>query len=1041
MYSTRRFFLLAACAMLFSQTSASLRGVAHGAADAVVAEAAVELRELTTGKIYAAHTNKAGEFVAPILAPGRYILTVKAAQYSEYRQDLTLAVGQQLTLRMPLQTLPDGDQKAGGDAVNNIVNTDTGGQLNLSSGAVGMVVDKGQMRDLPLNGRSFEQLALLQPGVTAAYSAGSSFYGARARAISVNGARPEQNSFLLDGTDTMNAFNKTPGSAAGTLLGVEGVLEYQVLTNSYSPEFGRAAGGIVNAATRGGGSQWNGTLFYFHRNAAMDAKNYFNPQGAKIPGFKRNQFGGVFGGPLKKDRSFIFGSVEALTERLGVISSSAVPDLNARQGILAGGNVPVNPVMRPYIDNLFPLPNGRTLTGGAAEYIYSLSQPTSDRFYQARFDHRFSDRDNLFARYTMTQGSVDRVPVNSLPIALLLEKGRNQYIGGEWVRMATPTLFLVNRIGFSRSASAASNVRTLSNIDSLSFLPGAPFGFLTVTGMSSSIGGDARIPREDYLNNYQVSSSALWLHGRHSVKVGFSGARQQFNTYNTLQQGGAVTFANLADFLRGAARSIDFSIPGAYDPARGFRQTLAAGYINDEYRLRGNLTITLGVRYEFATVPKEVNGKISNLRNIPDTSLTVGDPYFNNPSRRNIAPRVGFAWSPGKRAVWVIRGGFGLYHDLLLPRYYFIAATRNPPFSNRVLVNNPRFPFPASDLANWRSINPSVNSMDPDLSNPYMTQFNLAVSRTWKSWEISTAFVGSRGLHLPRQAEVNVAPSAVVNGVKTYFPERGRQNPQWAGIVRVEMDAQSFYNSLQMSVTKRLSRDVRAQFAYTWSKSIDDASGIVSSDFTNSTQYTMDYADRKLDRGLSSFHAGHVFIANASWFLPFGRGTKGIHKGLAGGWQLHNITTVQSGHPFSVLMGFNRSGNLNTASLTFHDRPDVNPAFTGNPITGDPNHYWDMAYISMPPANQRGNLARNSLIGPGLFASDAALVKSILDGERRKLMLRFEMFNITNTPNFAPPTGRTAFTNATGGVAANQGAITSTVTSSRQMQLGMKYTF
>ena len=1016
-----------------AQTSASLRGLVRDADAAPVQGARVEIRNQATGKVTSQETNAAGEFVEPVLEPGRYQVSAKAERFQDYeRRDLDLGVGQKLTLRIRMLTMASKESME--------INAGAG-QLNVSSGALSVNVDKDQIRDLPLNGRSFEQLSLLQPGVTLANSAGSSFYGARGRAISVNGARPEQNSFLLDGTDMMNAFNKTPGSAAGVLLGVEGVLEYQVLTNSYAPEFGRAAGGVVNVATRGGANQWNGSLFYFLRNSALDAKNYFNPAGAEIPGFKRNQFGGTVGGAIRKDRTFFFLSYEQLKERLGVISSTAVPDAEARRGMLPTGPVAVSPVIQPYLNRLFPVANGRSLGGGAAEYNYSLSQPTDDRFAQGRVDHRFSDRNSVFARYTITEGTVDRVPLNTVPASRLLETGRNQYVGAEWTSMASPSLFLSTRVAFSRSASATLNRRTIADIDSLSFVPGAPFGFLTVTGLTSSVGGDARVPREDYLNNFQYTGSALWLRGRHSWKFGVSTQRQQFNTFNALQQGGAVTFNNLADFLRGTARSIDYSIPGFYDPVRGFRQSLVAGFAGDEFRLKPNLTITYGVRYEFASVPREVNGKISNLREVLDSTLAVGDPYFANPSTKNFAPRVGFAWSPGDKGQWVVRGGYGIFFDLILPRSYFIVATRNPPFSNRVLVNSPRFPLTPGDVAAWRTIPPSVNSFAPNPANPYLSQFNLTVDRLWRGWTISTGYVGSRGQNLTRQAEANLAVSSVVNGVRTYNPAAGRVNPAFAGIVRVETDAQSFYNGLQVSAIRTLAKGVRAQVSYTFSKSIDDTSGIVSSDFINSTQYTLDYTDRRLDRGLSSFHAAHVFVANGAWMIPAPAGARGWSRHLMRGWQLHNITTVQSGHPFSLLMGFNRSGNLNTASLTFHDRPDVNPEFRGNPITGDPRRYWDINYVRMPAANVRGNLGRNTLIGPGLLMIDASLVKPILTRERMNLVLRTEMFNLTNTPNFAPPIGRTAFTNAGGGVAANQGVINSTVTSSRQLQFALKLTF
>jgi hypothetical protein len=1016
---------------VLAQTSASMQGTVKDVEGQPVKGAIVEIQDKATGAVWKQTTNEKGFFLEPILAPGTYDVTASAEENRSWEQHgINLAVGQRLTLQVMLRTKTEV-----------VVAAEAGVQLDLSSGALSVVVGKSEIRDLPLNGRSFEQLALLQPGIVAAYSAGSSFYGARTRAISINGARPEQSGYLLDGTNIQNAFNKTPGSSAGVLLGVESVLEYQVLTNAYSPEFGRAAGGVVNAATRGGANQLHGTLFHFHRNSAFDAKNYFNAAGEKIPGFKRNQFGAVAGGAIRKDRTFYFGSWEQLVERLGVISLTAVPDAAARQGVLPSGTVTVNPFMRPFVDTLFPLPNGASLGGGAAEYRYSLSQPTEELFFQGRVDHKIGERDNMFVRYTFSDGTVDRVPVSALPVSRLNEATRGQYVTAEHVRILTPSLFHILRLGFSRTSGETVNRRTLANVDALSFVPNSPFGYVTISGLTSAIGGDARVPRTDHLNNYQFSNLALWLKGNHSFKFGFTGQRQQFNTYNLLQLGGAVTFSNLSDFLQARPRSIDFSIPGAYDPVRGFRQTLAGGFVNDEYRVRENLTVHYGVRYEFASVPREVNGKISNLRGIYDSSLTVGDPYFSNPARGNFAPRVGFAWSPRGSTSTVVRGGWGLFHDLILPRYYFIAATRNPPHSNRVLLNNPRFPLTAADLGNLDTIKPSVNSFNPDVSNPYMMQFNLTVERMIEGWKVSGSYVGSRGYHLPRQAEVNLAPATLAGGVKTYQPQLGRQNPNYAGIVRVEMDARSFYNALQVQAVRQYSRGLRSQFSYTWSKSVDDSSGIVSSDFISGTQYTLDYLDRKLDRGLSGFHAAHVFVANGSWQMPFARSASGWRAAVAKGWQLHNITTVQSGHPFSLLMGFNRSGNLNTASLTFHDRPDVNPDFRGNPILGGPRRWWDPNYVRMPGLNQRGNLGRNTLLGPGLLMIDVALVKQHRWSDERTVQFRAEVFNLTNTPNFATPTGRTAYTNASGALASNLGAITSTVTSSRQVQLGLKFNF
>jgi hypothetical protein len=249
------------------------------------------------------------------------------------------------------------------------------------------------MRDLPLNGRSFQQLALLQPGVNAG---GNDPIGGRTPKISINGTRPEQSSFLLDGTDINNVYNKTPGSVGGVLLGVEAVLEFQVLTNSYSAEFGRSAGGVINAVTRSGTNLVHGSAFEFLRNSGMDAKNFFDQANQPIPAFKRNQFGGVVGGPIHKDRTFFFGAFESLIERLGLTGVTSVPDLNARKGLLPTSandptlrQIPVAPMISAYVDAVFPAPNGRSLGGGAAQYLFSRSQPTDEYYAQGRIDHRF----------------------------------------------------------------------------------------------------------------------------------------------------------------------------------------------------------------------------------------------------------------------------------------------------------------------------------------------------------------------------------------------------------------------------------------------------------------------------------------------------------------------------------------------------------------------------------------------------------------------------------------------------------------------------
>ncbi|HET8548322.1 MAG TPA: carboxypeptidase regulatory-like domain-containing protein [Bryobacteraceae bacterium] len=450
---------------LSAQTvGASLSGTVHDPSGAVIPRADIEITNTGTAATRVLKTDEQGRYRDPALVPGDYELRVSAPGFQTLvRRGIQLTVGQDGIVDVTLEV---------GRTAGEVTVTAEIARINLASGALSGLVDQKQMRDLPLNGRSFQQLALLQPGVGAALAAGNDVVGGRTPKISINGARPEQSSFLLDGSDINNVYNKTPGSVAGVLLGVEAVLEFQVLTNAYSAEFGRSAGGIINAVTRSGTNRYHGSLFEFVRNSAFDAKNFFDPASAPIPPFKRNQFGGALGGPIRRDRTFFFGTFESLIERLGVTGVAAVPDLNARRGVLPSGPVELHPLIPRYLDTLFPLPNGRVLGGGVAEYLFSRSQPTNEYFTQGRIDHRFSSKDTLFGRYTFDTGNVDRQLFNKPPIVFTKERSRNQYVTLEEQHTFTPALLNALRLSYSRSTQEADNQRTISIPPELSWIPG-----------------------------------------------------------------------------------------------------------------------------------------------------------------------------------------------------------------------------------------------------------------------------------------------------------------------------------------------------------------------------------------------------------------------------------------------------------------------------------------------------------------------------------------------------------------------------------------
>jgi hypothetical protein len=824
------------------------------------------------------------------------------------------------------------------------------------------------------------------------------------------------------------------------LLGVEAVLEFQVLTNAYSAEFGRSAGGVINAVTRSGSNAYHGSLFEFTRNSAMDARNFFDPANKPKPPFKRHQFGGVLGGPIEKDRTFFFGAYEGLIERLGISGVINVPDENARRGILGGRTVTLHSAIPAYIDLFFPLPNGRNFTGGVAEYLFTKDQPTDEHFLQGRIDHRLRGSDLIFGRYTISNGAVDRWPISKPPVTFTTESTRNQYVTVEHQHVFSPSLLNTFRGGINRSVSLADNVRTIDIPPSMSWLPGEPMGYFTITGLVNEALGDYRLPRNDRLNNFQFGDTMFWTRGGHAAKFGFQGQYIQFNQETTSQRGGIVNFSNLETFLTGRPFGVDFAVPGLIDPIRNYRQWLWGFFAQDDWHVSSRVTLNAGLRYEFITTPTEANGKISNLRNVIDAALTIGPPWHSNPSLKNFAPRLGIAWDPFGKGTTSVRAGFGLFYDEILPKYYFFSGSLNPPFTTRTSLPSPPFPNVIANFDKNAYIRAQLQTVNYDLQTPYITQYNFNIQRSLPGdFDVMIGYVGSRGRNLIRLGDANLAPETSVNGVKVYNPAAGRRNPNFAGVWQRVTDAESFYNSMQLSVMKRYSRGFRAQVSYTLGRSVDDSSGINSQDFSNVVQYGLDWYDREFDRGPSAFNVKHNFTFNWTYDLPFARSKTGVAGALLKGWQLNNVTTLMSGQPFTVRLGFNRSGNLNTTSFSMHERPDVVPGC--NPILGGPDRYWDVQCFALPAANTRGNLQRNSLVGPGLVAVDLSLVKSFEVGGGRSVQVRIEAFNVPNRPNFAVPSGSVSFTNAAGAVSPTWGRITSTVTTSRQIQLGVKYLF
>lgn len=1033
----------------FAQTTTgTISGVLKDTTGSILPGVTVTIKNLETGIIRTVVTDDSGRYRAPALTVGDYEVKAELPGFkAAVRSGITITVNSEVMIDFVLEV---------GEITERVVVVGQVPIVDTTSPALSGLVDEKKIRDLPLNGRGFERLALLQPGVFFITTSVGSIVTGKGIKLAVNGARDRQNLFMLDGLEINDGRNSTPGGMAGALLGVEAVREFQVLTSTYSAEFGRAGGAIINAVTKSGTNEFHGSFFEFLRNDALDARNFFDPS-KNPPEFKRNQFGGTFGGPIGipglyrgKNRSFFFLNYEGLRERLGISGVSVVPNELARRGFVpdprAGRliEVEVSPVIKPFLD-LFPLPNGRDLGLGLAEFRFSRSRPTDENFFVVRMDHKFSDKDSLFARYAFDDSFVES-PL-AIPIFAAREESRNQYLAVEEARILSPGLLNTFRFGFNRSRFGGENVQLVPVGPELSFLPGEAMGTIANRGGLATLGTQVDLPRQTIQNLFEYSDQITLTKGRNSLKGGLSIKRYQWNDNSPFLARGLFTFNSLQDFLAGKAADLQAMLPGS-DAIRGWRQSLFALFAQEDFKFHPRLMLNLGFRYEFVTVPIEANGKMSNLRFPSDAQPTLGK-IIRNPSLRNFAPRVGFAWDPLGDAKFSIRAGFGIFYDQVLWHYYRFPGVRIPPFFKGIgFLLNPPFPRPPFELLRAPGAL-SLQTIRFDISTPYLMQYNLTFQKEIAPDTVLTAgYVGSRGVKLIRRTASNSAVPLILDGRK-FFPERPRRrNPNFADIAELVSDASSFFNSFQLSVNRRFSGGLQFQATYTLSKNIDDATSTVSNEFINGPLTPIDPDNRKLDRGLSSLDVRHNLIINYTYDLPFARGVQGTVGKLLSGWQINGITTIAAGTPFTVINGFNRARNLLTGALQFSDRPDLRPGFSNNPRLGGPDRYFDPEAFRLQPGGFIGNLGRNTLIGPGLVNFDFSLVKSLAVSEAREIQFRVETFNLFNRPNFAIPSnapsfigGAIVFNDPSGVPVPTAGKIFQTVTASRQIQFAIKYIF
>jgi hypothetical protein len=928
--------------------------------------------------------------------------------------------------------------------------------VNTQSPELSYLVGERAIRELPLNGRNYTDLALLQPGVVAYPHRDGGSVVAHGLGMSINGQDPRSNVYLLDGTLQNDFTNGPAGSAASTALGVETIREFRVESNSYSAEFGRNSGGQINAISKSGTNDLHGSLYEFHRNDNFDARNFFDP--SRKPEFKRNQFGGSIGGPLSPDRWFFFFGYEALRERLGRTISTIVPDDNARRGILPDParpgqtiTVPINSAVSPYL-NEFPRANGPNIGGGLAAYSFGFGQQVDQDFLQGRIDFNRSARNQFFGRYTFDDAE-QRLPTDfpQFPRSFI---SRNQFFTAEHRYIHSPRTFSTLRGGVSRTR-IGQDVEANTSAPLQAFVPGRDkIGNIDIGGIPR-FGPQTSVNVSLVQNVFSLEHGLVHTRGAHLLKFGELVEHYQDNMFNPTFGLGIFTFANLRSFLENRPLRFQGLAPnGALD--RYWRFTLFGFYAQDDVRVSSRLNVNLGLRYEFATMPVDIYGRDSALINLSDPEPTVGQLY-QNPTYRNISPRLGFAWDIFGDGKTSLRGGYGVYFNTNNQQNLIVTVT-NPPATPRIIIANPTFPTPPFE----RGIGNTIRPVEWNLKNPNVHIWNLNLQRQlWFDTVVTLGYAGSRGIHLLRNTDANVpTPRRLADG-SYFFPANApRPNLAFGTIELKKSDGNSWYNAMIFEVRKRWSRGVSFQSSYTLSRNIDTTqASTFFSDATNDTTSALpEPPGSTYNKGLADYHAKHNWVVNVTWDLPFAKGLEGAAGKILDGWQLAGISNMRSGNPLTLFVQGNRSQSKWSPSSgpgLGPDRPSLAPGRTHkDAVTGNPNRYFDPTAFVLQPSGFLGNLGRGALIGPNLRTVDLAAVKNTrwaALGENLTIQFRIEAFNIFNRANFGTPSLQ-AFAGAPQNVndpqpptieqpLASLGRIRSTVTSSRQIQLGLRIAF
>ena len=1015
----------------------------------------VIVRDIETGAQRSLVSDDAGRYSTPSVPVGRYEISATKENFkSQTKTGIELVIAQRTIVDFTLQL---------GDVKQTVTVEEAAAPVELTTAPNSGLVTERQVKDLPLNGRSFDGLITLNPGVVNYTSGRSGGVGTSNSSLgnmfAVSGRRPQENLYLLNGIEFTGAsvINNTPGGASGQLLGVDAVREFNLVTDTYGAEYGKRPGGQVTIVTASGSNQLHGTAYEFLRNNALDARNFFD-QG-NTPQFQRNVFGGALGGPLKKNKLFLFGNYEGFWQHLGLTDVTLVPDANARAGYLPDGkggltNVGLGAGVAPLF-SLWPAPNGPNLGSGIAEAFSHPLQTVREDFGTVRLDYNISTNDTLFGVYTVDDSADNTPSIN--PLSTAIEQLREQVISVEEQHVFSPTLLNTVRVGYSRASFFFTGE---TPVDLPGWVAGKPIGAIVVGGGTASNAASQLGPAGTNVgsnlsavrNLFTYDDHVVFTHGAHQIEIGGWLQRIQANDNMAQNQFGQATFSSLSNFIKGTISTFTV-VPSP--TLLGWRSTEGAGFVQDAIKLRKNLDLRVGFRFESTNGWNEAHDRASNYifsNGTIQTIPVVGHSVFTeNRAKFLPEPRVGLAWDPFGKSKTVIHAGFGIYRALLDNIDYRVDQTA--PFNTTQSLKN----IPVGSLLITPGSAPPAGSkispsgIQPDAFTPTVLSWSFRVEQQIApDTSLTLGYIGSHGYHELLSVDANIpnpticpaspCPSSLAAGT-IYFPTGAPlMNPALANTTTWLSNGLSSYNALQVDVSRHFRHGFQIRGVYTFAKSLDDGTALNSSVGANAPGFVMYPLNPKIDWSRSTSDVRNSAVINGTWELPVGRGhallgnSGRVTQAIAGGWTLSGIGTFQSGLPFTPSLGYNPSNDGDSRNPV---RPTWNPAFTGSVVLGGPNQYFNPKAFIQPTPGTYGNVGRDTLTGPGIAEVDFSALKVVNVTERVRVQFRAEFFNILNHTNFGTP-NTVVYTAATGAPSGTAGVITSTSTTSRQIQFGLK---